>query len=327
MAHDAAYLNLPYQLRTAQTTIQILALSRNNTFDQPLTPDGQQWRTAISYLIDCPKWSRIYWGRHYESPNHVTLLTKWCPGFTIPTFLETHYPAFIDLLEPLLDPTSPPEPPDAISYRSPIRMNRVTTISRLTFDTLSPADRMEASFKFDNYKFKLRENKREKDGVADGGCVAKWAVDPVTGEWSTRPQHISLEAEQQAEQLCWLDNGENIKEACLGQLLRSADSGGRVHHVSWNTISSLDVETWKETGISIFKRPPMSFEDVEMQMVGIVFRREIGGPLQLACYQQELEIVKILIEVGVDASVVDETNDTLLQIACFSKSGLYDEGI
>jgi hypothetical protein len=76
----------PFQISPTQTpnglqsialamsiTIQILVLSSNSTFDQPVTPDGRQWKTAVSYLATYPGWFKMAWGRHLEAQEKVTL--------------------------------------------------------------------------------------------------------------------------------------------------------------------------------------------------------------------------------------------------------------
>jgi hypothetical protein len=52
-----------------------------------------------------------------------------------------------------------------------------------------------------------------------------------------------LKAEEQTEEICWLEDERNIKDAILGPMLRNADPGNMVYHVSWDTIPGISVKS------------------------------------------------------------------------------------
>ncbi|KAH6663856.1 hypothetical protein B0J14DRAFT_608686 [Halenospora varia] len=239
----------------ASTTIQIIILSSNSTFDQPTTPAGKQWRKALDFLIACPGWSTIAWGRHHESPDQVTILTGWA-GDVIPTFLSTHYSTFATLLEPLL--AAPPDPPDATNLSGlvgPVFGKVMTTISKLTFRNLDEGERMIVGWACRQYPPELRlhaKREAEINGKARWNTGfsydAKWAIDPSTGERLDTMWIISsyddLETEEQVSKRTFLREGvlygKNIKGILfqrVGPLLEREGAGELVYHLSWEIIT------------------------------------------------------------------------------------------
>jgi hypothetical protein len=246
------------------STIQILALSSNSTFDQPATPDGRQWKTALSYLATCPSWFSIAWGRHLEAREKVTLFIDWKTGSAAQTFLAAHYSHFAVLLAPLL--TAPPDlpyvtdlHPSVVEPKDLVGYGGVTTISKLTYSALSTQElRHLLAVSFDFY-VQILEYECQ-DGGFKGGTESL-AVDGATGAPTTTLWMMvsweSVEAEERCEFSLLGNDGTNQKEASLGPLLEKADPGGEVYHVSWDVLLPDIMAWWKDSENTKFPYKPL----------------------------------------------------------------------
>jgi hypothetical protein len=238
------------------TTIQILVVHNNSTFDQPATPTGQQWKTALSYLSTCSSWFMTAWGRHLESQDHVTILIDWNSPRAAQNFLTAHYPTFAGLLAPVL--AAPADLPYAADIHPgviepaafPGGGGGLTAISKMTYNSLSAEERFRLLVPWDFYDQILGEEARNNAAGYRGGTAA-WAVDWVTGAPTTTLWMLaswdSLEAEHQCETTLMSPNGKTQKEASLGKLLEEADPGGEVYHVAWDMIGPGIMEYWKDS--------------------------------------------------------------------------------
>jgi hypothetical protein len=246
------------------STIQILALSSNSTFDLPATPGGRQWKTALSYLMTCSNWFSIAWGRHLEAQEKATLFIDWKTASAAQTFLAAHYSHFGALLAPLLavPPDLPSvtnlhpsvvEPKDAAGYGG------VTTISKLTYSALSTDElRHLLAVNFDFYEQILQHECGA--GGFQGGTEAL-AVDGAMGEPTTTLWMVlswdDLEAEEWSEFSLLGNEGTNQKEASLGPLLEKADPGGEVYYVAWDVLLPGFMAWWKDSENIKFPYKPL----------------------------------------------------------------------
>ncbi|KAH6673427.1 hypothetical protein B0J14DRAFT_590762 [Halenospora varia] len=240
------------------TTIQILVLSGNSTFDQPTTPDGRQWKTALSYLASCESWFSTFWGRHLEAQEKVTLLIDWDTPSAAQTFLNAQYTSFASRLGPLLART-PEQPSTADLYAlviEPAALPRggLTTIRKLTYNSLTIDQRFRLlSETFNEYVQALGVAARAGNENAAGwkGGTAAWALDGATGSDTTTLWMFvsweSEEAEQRCEKSLRAENGRNVKEVDLDPLLEQADPGGEIYHVAWDMLTPDIITRWKDS--------------------------------------------------------------------------------
>jgi hypothetical protein len=244
-------------------TIQILVLSSNSTFDLPATPDGQQWKTALSYLATCPDWFKIAWGRHLEAQEKVTLFIDWHCNPAVQTFLSSHHAPFAALLAPL---AAPPDlsyvtnlHPSVVEPTALPWYGGVTTISKLTYSALSTNDlRHLLAVTFDFY---VQILEHECGAAGFKGGTEALAVDGATGEPTTTLWMMvswdSPEAEERCEFPLLGDDGTNQKEASLGPLLEKADPGGEVCHVAWDVLLPDIMAWWKDSENTNFPYIPL----------------------------------------------------------------------
>lgn len=248
------------------TTIQILVVHSNSTFDQPATPAGQQWKTALSYLSTCSSWFMTGWGRHLESQDHVTLLIDWNYDHAARNFLTTHYPTFAGLLAPIL--AAPADLPSLTDIHPavvepaalPGGGGGLTAISKMTYNSLSVEERKHLLGPFSFYCQILTEEARN-DAAGYRGGTAAWAVDWVTRAPTTTLWMLvswdSLEAEHQCETTLMTPDGTTQKEASLGRLLEKADPGWEVYHVAWDMIAPGIIEYWKDSNNTKWPYTPL----------------------------------------------------------------------
>lgn len=262
------------------STIQVLAFHRNCTFDQPKTPDGQQWKKAIGYLASCPSFFSAWWGRHIhleleiEAASElehdmtmpmVTALVDWNTRSAAQVFLSDHYASFVALLEPLL--ASPPELPDAaeinpVTLAEPAALpgGGLTTITKLTYGSLSDEQRFHLiAPTLDIY---VQELANAADDVAAGfkGGNAAWSVDSKGARTTTfwlLMSWESVEAEQWCEKTLQTANGLNMKDAFLKKMLEQADPSAETHHVAWEMLTPDMMEWWADSDNATWPYQPL----------------------------------------------------------------------
>ncbi len=126
----------------------------------------------------------------------------------------------------------------------------LTTISKMTYNSLSVEKRSHLLVPFNFYNQILGEEARNSAAGYRGGTAA-WAVDWVTGAPTTTLWMLvswdSLEAEHECETTLMSPNGKTQKEVSLGKLLEEADPGGEVYHVVWDMIWPGIMEYWKDS--------------------------------------------------------------------------------
>ncbi|KAH8672872.1 hypothetical protein BGZ60DRAFT_430170 [Tricladium varicosporioides] len=240
------------------TIIQTIVLLDNCILDQPTTPAGRQWKTALSYLASCEGWFSLFWGRHLEAQEKVTLVIDWKTDSTAQKFLATQHASFALLFSPLIaQPLPNPSIADLYSLAiEPAALPRggLTTIRKLTYNSLSDYERFYLLSKTVNEYFQsLGMAARAGDANAAGwkGGSTAWALDEATGSKTTTlwifVSWESEEAEQRCEKYLQAENGENIKEVDLDPALEKADPGGELYHVAWDMLTENLMERWKES--------------------------------------------------------------------------------
>ena len=245
------------------TTIQILVLPGNSTFDEPTTPSGLKWKAALNYLSTCPKWSSTAWGRHLEAPDHVTILIDWVTIPAAQVFLTTYYHTFATLISPLLaEPSSHPESHYVTDLNAcvvepaaaPGGKGGLTTMTKLSFSSLTADQRFNLlPPTFDCYVQFLEQ-------AAEGfkGGHASWAI---WGEEKTLWMATSwetLEAEEKCEKTMMVEDGRTQKEASLGRLFEKADSKGReIYHVKWEMVNKDIMQWWMNSDNSVWPYIPL----------------------------------------------------------------------
>jgi len=222
-------------------TIQILVVHNNSTFDQPATPTGKQWKTALTYLSTCSGWFSNAWGRHLEEQDHVTLLIDWYRTEAAQNFLTTHYSTFIELLAPVL--AAPADLPSRAELHTAVIEpadlagggGGLTAIRKMTYNSLSAEQRFHLIGPFSDYNQILGAEMREGNIVGNRSGTAAWAVDeigaPTTTLWMLMSWD-SLEAEHHCETTLMTPDGRTQKEASIGKMLKEADPDQKVYHVA-----------------------------------------------------------------------------------------------
>ena len=85
------------------TLFQRLTVRRNVSFNDPTTPDGKLWNSALKSITKSQGWSQLHWGTQMASEENVDLLIS---KFICNMSLNYWFPLTPDSLEKSRRPTT-----------------------------------------------------------------------------------------------------------------------------------------------------------------------------------------------------------------------------
>jgi len=154
------------QMKPGSRILQYLTLRPNVSFDDPVSPDGRQWDSALKHVTQSQGWTDLNWGRRLESKDVVDILISKFPAMyrqsqqywifhthagwrshpDLQHFMTHNYRSWLSAIEPLLllDGSSNPTPPPYLHNLHPgmpyLDPGAVSSIFELAFSPDLDAD-------------------------------------------------------------------------------------------------------------------------------------------------------------------------------------------